>query len=414
MNDPLTEQVSRISRLPLIKEALVYIEEKADQTLEEQIALTTIPAPTFQESERGQEFARRLKAYGVGNITTDEAGNVFGVKKGSDPNGPRLVVCAHLDTVFPEGTSISPEWKEGRLYAPGIADDGRGLACVLTLAKVLDDCSISTKGDLIIGATVGEEGLGDLFGVKHLFNSRNDIDGFISVEPGSPERIIFQGTGSRRYRIVFRGQGGHSFGDFGIASANHALGRAAAKIADLKVPPEPKTTFTIGEMKGGTSVNTIAAEASMVIDLRSIDQMELIKLENRVLALIDEAVTEENSRWGRDDITVTSEKVGDRPAGSQPPDSPVVKAAAAAALSLNLHPALSGPISTDSNVPISLGIPSLTLGGGGDFGGAHTLQENFDPENAHLGPQHLLLTIAALAGLSEMEEAPLLERKTGN
>ncbi|WP_246056042.1 M20/M25/M40 family metallo-hydrolase [Alteribacter natronophilus] len=407
MDGKIKKTLRRLYSREDIKKTLELIEKTAGYTLDEQIELTSIPAPTFSESERGTVFASKLEKYGVEEVTTDNAGNVFGIRRGSDPDAPKLVISAHLDTVFPEGTAIDPEWKDGKVYAPGIADDGRGLACVLTFARAVNSTGLTFRGDLIIGATVGEEGLGDLYGVKNLFNTRSDIDAFISVEPGSPERIIFQGTGSRRYRISFHSPGGHSFGDFGVPSANHALGRAVAKIADLNVPGEPKTTFTVGEVSGGTSVNTISAEAVMVIDLRSTDQMELVKLENKVLKLVDDAAAEENDRWNRKDITVKKEKVGDRPAGSQSQDSPIVQAAAAAVSTLGLTPALSGPISTDSNVPISLGVPALTLGGGGDFGGAHTLQEYFDPTDAHLGPQHLLLTAAALAGVSEGEETVL-------
>lgn len=278
---------------------------------------------------------------------------------------------------------------------------------LLTLLKTFNHLDIKTEGDIIFAATVGEEGLGDLRGVKNFFRENKNIDGFISIEPGSPSRTIYLATGSKRYSVTFKGPGGHSFGDFGLPSATHALGRAVAKMSDLKTPEEPKTTFTVGEINGGTSVNTIAAEANMVIDLRSTSADELEKLENGVISLIKQATAEENARWGTDTISVDFEEVGDRPAGKQAADSVIVEAALASTLSIGFEPGLAPPTSTDSNVPISLGIPAVTLGGGGDFGGIHTLGEYFDPKDAFYGPQQIFLTMLGLVGLKGVNK-PLL------
>ncbi|WP_096435045.1 M20/M25/M40 family metallo-hydrolase [Alteribacter populi] len=394
-----------------IKKVLFSFQDKNELTLQDQIDLTAIPAPTFHEAERGAEFANRLRALGLHDVTTDANGNVFGVRKGTR-KGPNLVICAHLDTVFPEGTDTVAKRKDGKVYAPGIADDGRGLAVVLTLIESLHLSSLKTKGNLIFGATVGEEGLGDLYGVKGLFEERSDIDGFISIEPGSPARIIYAGTGSLRYRVTFSGTGGHSFGDFGTPSAVHALGRAVQEISNLEIPYEPKTTFNVGEISGGTSVNTIAAEATMVIDLRSTEPEALKKLESKVLTIIEQAAEKENERWGKSVIQVEAMLVGNRPAGSQHTEDSIVQTAVAATKSIGFEPLLSPPISTDSNVPISLGVPALTLGGGGSFGGAHTLNEYFDPTDAFFGPQLIFLTMMALAGVEGVCE-PTLPKKEG-
>jgi tripeptide aminopeptidase len=389
-----------------VKKALDFLKEDNDNTTEDQIAITTIPAPTFQEEERGKEFVRRFQELGLENVHQDDVGNVFGTRLGMG-TGPRLVVSAHLDTVFPEGTDTIPKWRDGKVYAPGISDDGRGLAVLLTLLRALNHSTIKTVGDLIFVATVGEEGLGDLRGVKALFQGRQDIDGFISIEPGEPNRTTYLATGSRRYRVTYKGPGGHSFGNFGTPSAIHALGRAIAKIGDIETPEQPRTTFNIGTINGGTSVNTIAAKASMLVDIRSTSQEELSKVEKQILAIIHSAASEENQRWNKDSISVDLELVGDRPAGSQSAERLIVQASMAADVALGFKPELCEPSSTDSNVPISLGVPAVTLGGGGKFGGVHTLDEYFDPQDAYFGPQKILLTVLGLVGVEGKTE-PLL------
>ncbi|MDQ0256849.1 acetylornithine deacetylase/succinyl-diaminopimelate desuccinylase-like protein [Evansella vedderi] len=394
-----------------IKEALQFIKLENENTLKDQMELTEIPAPTFDEKVRGVEYRKRLEQLGLKDIQTDEVGNVFGIRPGTG-DGPTLVVSAHLDTVFPEGTDVKVKRKDGKVYAPGIADDGRGLTVVLTILRALEQLNIKTKGDILFGATVGEEGLGDLNGVKALFKNRGEeIDGFISIEPGSPARTTYLATGSKRYSITFTGPGGHSFGAFGLPSAIHALGRAVAKISELETPSDPKTTFTVGTIEGGTSVNTIAAKANMVMDLRSTSQEELLKLEDRVLKMIQQAAEEENKRWDSEGIAVEIQQVGDRPAGSQPADSIIVQTALASTKAVGFEPSLGSPSSTDSNVPISLGIPAVTLGGGGEFGGAHTLEEYFDPTDAYYGPQQVLLTVLGLVGVEGVSE-PLLEKRS--
>lgn len=392
-----------------VKKALQFLKDDNDYTTQEQIDITSISAPTFMEEERGRDYYKRLVSLGIENVKTDEVGNVFGIRRGKG-EGPTLVVCAHLDTVFPDGTKTEAKWENGKVFAPGIADDGRGLAVVLTLIRALNHAGIQTDGDILFGATVGEEGLGDLRGVKALFSESNKIDGFISIEPGDPERTTYLATGSKRYRVTYNGPGGHSFGNFGTPSAIHAVGRAIAKISELETPINPKTTFNVGLISGGTSVNTIAEKAGLVVDIRSTSQIELDKLEETLLSILRRAAEEENKRWGSSSLTVESEIVGDRPAGVQDSNSVIVRASLEASKTLGFEPILAEASSTDSNVPIHLGIPAVTLGGGGDFGGAHTLQEYYDPTDAFYGAQKILLTVLGLVGISDSIK-PLLEKR---
>jgi acetylornithine deacetylase/succinyl-diaminopimelate desuccinylase-like protein len=390
-----------------VKIGLNFLEKDNDDTTLEQIAITEISAPTFQERERGLDFQKRLIEYGLEEVEVDKQGNVFGIRRGSG-NGPKVVVCAHLDTVFPEETSVKAEIKEGKVFAPGISDDGRGLSSVLTLLRAIEIADIHTTGDILFGATVGEEGLGDLNGVKALFENNGDIAGFISIEPGSLERITYLGTGSKRYHVTYTGPGGHSFGDFGKPSAIHALGRAIAAISNIRTSTDPKTTFNVGTIGGGTSVNTISAHAEMLIDIRSVSTESLIQLEEKIKDILKKSADDENQRWETNEIQVHIKQVGDRPAGSQPKDSVIVQAALASSEVLGFEPALDEPSSTDANVPISLGIPAVTLGGGGGFGGCHTLGEYYDPKDAFYGVQRIFLTLLSLVGIENVCQ-PLLK-----
>jgi tripeptide aminopeptidase len=394
---------------PSVKDALEFIEKDNSHTVAQQVEFTAIPAPTFEEHERGEYFLKQFNELGLQNVRVDQHGNVFGERPGVC-QGPKLVVSAHLDTVFPAGTDVVAKEIDGKIYAPGIADDGRGLAALLSMIRAFQHSAIKTDGDIIFVATVGEEGLGDLRGVKGLFADHKDIDGFISIEPGTPGEVTYLATGSRRYRVSYTGPGGHSFGNFGVPSAIHALGRAIAAISDIRVPNDPKTTFNVGTIEGGTSVNTIAAKASMVIDMRSTSQAELAKLEEQVIEILHQAAKDENERWGKEFIQLDLELVGDRPAGRQSAEAIIVQAALAAADILGFESKLNQPSSTDSNVPISLGIPAVTLGGGGDYGGCHTLQEYFDPTDAHLGVQKLFLHCLGLVGYNKLTDAALQRR----
>ncbi|MDK2855464.1 MAG: hypothetical protein PWQ86_677 [Bacillota bacterium] len=396
---------------PAVKQGLDFLKADQERTVAEQREICAIPAPPFKEQMRAQDYLKRLAALGLRDVQMDAEGNVFGLRPGTGV-GPKLLVAAHLDTVFPEGTETTVKEKDGRLYAPGIADDARGLAALLSVLRAFNATGIKTVGDIIFCGNVGEEGLGDLRGVKALFRDHKDIDGFISIDGSGSENITYLATGSHRYEITYQGPGGHSFGAFGLPSAIHALGRAIAKIADLQTPREPKTTFTVGTVSGGTSVNSIAAEAKMQVDMRSNSEEELLKLEAKFLEIVKQAAAEENARWGSDKMTVDIKLVGDRPAGTQPASATIVQAAWAATEAVGQSPKLGEPSSTDANLPISLGIPAITIGGGGRAGGGHSPGEWYDPTDAYFGPQRIFLTILGLVGMEGVSE-PLLVKGAG-
>ena len=393
-----------------VKQAVDFIKADDERTLKDQIELTEIPAPPFKEAVRAVEYQKRFKALGLSDARIDAEGNVIAVRKGSG-NGPVLVVSAHLDTVFPEGTDVKVKVKGNRYEAPGIYDDGRGLASLLSMVRALNQTSLKTVGDIIFVGTVGEEELGDLRGVKALFRDNKAIDGFISLDGLDIGRIVNQATGSRRFRIIYTGPGGHSFSAFGLPSATHALGRAIAKISEVRTIDEPKTTFTVGTLKGGTSVNAIAAEAELGLDMRSNSAAELKKLEDRIMALAREAADDENKRWDKKDvIKVEFKLVGDRPAGAGEMESPMVQAARRGVAAVGGEVRNIAASSTDSNLPISLGIPAVTLGSGGVGGGSHGPGEWYSPVNAWLGPQMTLLTMLSLVGVDGVT-TPLLPKR---
>ena len=394
---------------PQVRQGLEFLKADDANTLAELKALVVIPAPPFKEKARAENFRARLAALGLKDVRIDAEGNAIGVRPGSG-GGPKLVIAAHLDTVFPEGTDLTIKEKDGKLYAPGIGDDTRGLADLLSVIRAFNATGIKTVGDIVFVGNVGEEGLGDLRGVKALFRDDKSIDGFISIDGAEPDRITYLATGSHRYRISFKGPGGHSFSAFGLPSAIHAMGRAIAKIGDLKTPPKPKTTFTVGTVQGGTSVNAIAGDAEMEVDMRSDDNAPLLEIEAKILKAVKDAVAEENARWASDRITVEIKLVGDRPAGIQPLETPTVQAAFMATSAIGLKPRAENASSTDSNLPISLGVPAVTLGRGGKGGANHSLGEWWDPTDAYLGPQRHFLTLLTLVGIDGVAK-PLLPRR---
>jgi len=414
--DSLTLVLDELIELAALKVGLDNIRHDHERTTAEQVKISQIPAPSFSEDLRGQYFLDRFYELGLTDIHRDGVGNVLGLRSGIGTAAARrdrltLVVSAHLDTVFPAATDVSVHVRDERLYGPGIADDGRGLAVLPALIRAMDTAALQTIADVWFVATVGEEGTGDLRGVKHLFaNPEFVIDGFLSIEPGPPSDITYLATGSHRLRVTYTGPGGHSFGNFGTPSAIHALGRAIARIAEVSVPTSPKTTFTVGVIEGGTSVNTIAAQASMLVDLRSNSDLHLAHLEDEITHLLHSAAGEENDRWNSHAVTVGIEQIGRRPSGSQLSDSPIVRAAVVTARAVGYAPHLNDAQSTDANVAISLGIPAVTLGGGGEAGGVHTLGEFFDTRDAYTGVQRLFMMIILLAGLRKLND-PILSKR---
>jgi acetylornithine deacetylase/succinyl-diaminopimelate desuccinylase-like protein len=410
----ITQTYARLLASPVIRKLLDDIRADDARTLAEHRQLTEIEAPPFAEKARAEVMLQRFRALGLADAAIDAEGNVVGLRKGVG-SGPLLVVSAHLDTVFPAGTDVRIKEREGRLYAPGIADDTRGLAVLLAWIKALNENGIRTTGDILFVANVGEEGLGDLRGMKRVFKDRPGIDGMVGIEPSPMNSITSIGTGSHRYEVTFRGPGGHSFEAFGAVSAIHAMGRAIAKIAEIRTPAEPKTTFTVGTVTGGTSVNTIAGDAKMQIDMRSNGMASLLALEKQVLATLPVAVAEENARWGADtpakQVGFTTKLIGDRPAGETAPSAVIVQAAVAslAAFGGGGAPMLSGS-STDANVPMSLAIPAIIVGGGGESLGWHTRDEWFDPKDEWKGAQQSLTTILGLVGVQGLVE-PILRTR---
>lgn len=392
-----SDLAARLLADPAVRLALETARNEENLTLEKQIQICEIPAPPFKEAERAAFMRREFEAVGLRNVRVDKAGNVIGERPGRTAR-PHVVVAAHLDTVFPEGTSVKTSREGAVIRGPGIGDDSRGLALILAVVRALDKASIQTSGKITFVADVGEEGLGDLRGVRHLFAEelKEPVDYFVAFD-GTGYGITNVGVGSRRYRVTFKGPGGHSYGAFGLPNPIHALGRAIAKIGDFQVPSAPKTTFNVGRTGGGTSINSIPYEAWMEVDMRSADEKSLADVDARFHEAVDRALAEENDRWGgKVLLTVSKDLVGERPAGRTPEDSPLARTAVAVNEALGL-PVSFGTGSTDSNIPMSLGIPAITLGGGGSGRGNHSLDESFDTTDSWKGTQRAVLLLIALA-----------------
>ncbi|WP_162180037.1 M20/M25/M40 family metallo-hydrolase [Bryobacter aggregatus] len=381
---------------------LASIQTNNAWTIEQQTSICEIPAPPFGEAARGKEYARRLAALGMEEVRIDSEGNVISRLPGSTASKPLIVFSAHLDTVFPEGMDVHVKREGKRLTGLGIGDDCRGLAVVLAVGKALRENKPQFKGTVLFVATVGEEGQGDLRGVRHLFTKelKGQVDAFISVD-GTGFRITSRGVGSNRYLVSYKGRGGHSYGAFGMPNPAHAMGRAIARIADIEVPQNPRTTFNIGTVKGGTSVNSIPIEVSMEVDIRSESPKELAALDERLRAALQFGLEAEKKRWPNSQAALELEikNIGSRPAASPGDDLPIIQAAFGAAKALKIPAFATGSGSTDSNLPMSLGIPAVTIGGGGRSPNAHSIDEWFEEgDDAYRAPQMAALLVAMLAG----------------
>ena len=390
---------------PRFKQATAFIESDQDRFVRELIALTEIPAPPFKEQARAKAYMEMLRQVGLADVETDPEGNVTGIRRGAGAaGGPLLLVNAHLDTVFPEGTDVKVKRQGTRLMAPGVGDDTRGLALLLALVRTLDAAKFTTPGDILFAGNVGEEGEGDLRGIKYLLKTsryKDRIKQVLAIDGNESNVITRGGLGSRRYRVTFKGPGGHSYGAFGLVNPAFAMGAAIAKFSRLEVPTKPKTTFNVGVVRGGTSVNSIPAEVSMDVDMRSEACAELNRLDQEFLAVVGQAVDEENrtrsTKEGR--VEADPKVIGERPCGETPLDAPIVQAAAAALKAFGLTPAFSIS-STDANIPMSLGIPAVTIGRGGPGGRAHAPDEwvDVDPAANVKNVQVALATLLAVAG----------------
>lgn len=394
--------INSLAKKPKVQEAFQTIEELDDQTLKEHIMLTEIPAPPFKEEVRAAKFAEMLQQSGADSVWIDEVGNVIGLRRGLK-GASTVALDAHLDTVFPEGTDVTVKQRGDTLVAPGIGDDTRGLMVVLTVLRALEQNDIETEADVLFIGTVGEEGLGDLRGVKHLFGNKGmDIDYWIAVDGGDISGIANGALGSHRYRVTYKGPGGHSWGAFGLVNPHHALGKAIQYFsaeADEFSRSGEKVSYNVGRIGGGTSVNAIPFESWMEVDMRSAVPEQLQKMDLIFQRAVQKALHEENEvkREGPD-LEVEIEMVGDRPSGVIPADNPLVQKAMATAAHFGATPRLRTG-STDSNIPISKGIPAVTIGRGGKGGGAHSLQEWWINDKDDESIQRALLLLLSVAGV---------------
>ena len=404
--DPKAD-AQRILASPAFKSAVANLDKNYQRFVDEGVKLTEIPAPPFKEMTRAKELEKMWKDAGLTDVTIDAEGNTYGIRKGTHSDGKYVVIAAHLDTVFPEGTDVKVK-KEGMKYsAPGIGDDTFSLAALVSYVRAMNAAGIKTRDDIIFMGDVGEEGEGDLRGMRYLFTKgplKDKVKAFISVEAGSANGISGNAVGSRRYRVTFNGPGGHSYGAFGLVNPMYALGAASAEFSHTEVPEKPKTTFGIGVIGGGTSVNSIPLSVWMEIDMRSESPTELNKVEQRMFKIMNDATDNENKARSTKEgkITVDIKKIGDRPAGIVDPKSPLALTAAAA-IEANGMKVSYGSGSSDSNMPISLNIPAFTTGKNGPNGGgrSHSLDEwiNVDKDPMIKGMTTCLTTILAVTGM---------------
>ena len=396
-------EIDKITKDKKIQKAFQVIEDLEPTTMKELIELTQIPAPPFGENKRAERYQQMLKEAGVDSTWTDEVGNVIALRKGKG-NGKTIALEAHLDTVFPLETDVNVKFKGDTLFAPGVGDDTRGLSMLLTVLKSLNKASIVTASDILFIGAVGEEGLGDLRGVRNLFKpSKTKIDSYIAIDGGDIGRINNKGLGSLRYKVTFNGPGGHSWGAFGLANPHHAMGKAIDYFntaANAYVESGPKTTFNIGRIGGGTSVNSIPFETWIEVDMRSESPEKLTGIENIFLAQINKALNDYNTTVKKGPkLTLNLEKIGERPSGELPESLPLIQRAIAATSYFKAEPVLTHG-STNSNIPISLGVPSITIGRGGKSGGAHSLDEWWLNEKGADAIKLALLILVAEAGIN--------------
>ena len=401
VDDVYAKSIKKLTRNKKVKKAFNYIIDIEEKTNKNLIELTEIEAPPFKEEKRAKEFAKRLQLAGLENVWIDSIGNVIGFLKGSigDKN---IAINAHIDTVFPEGTDVRVQVRNDTLYAPGIGDDTRGLAMLLTIAETIKMNNIVPVNNIIFIGTVGEEGLGDLRGVRYLFENNNPkIDSWIAIDGGSIGRVNNQALGSYRYEVVFDGPGGHSWGAFGLVNPHHALGYGIKNFiekADLYTSSGPKTSYNVGVINGGTSINSIPFESSMLIDIRSIEPNRLDDMEEILFNSMQKALKEQNEmKRSGSDLALTINKIGNRPSGKVEESVPLIQRTIAATQYMGVEPRLTIG-STDSNIPISIGVPAVTIGRGGEGGGAHSLDEWWINKDGYKSIQLALLIL-----LSESE-----------
>ena len=395
------QPLAELTKDARVQKALAKLATDAAAITDEQVRITEIPAPPFHESARGVYLAKLLASAGL-TVKTDEVGNVIGERAGSAKNDI-VLVTAHLDTVFPAATNVKVRREAGRLYAPGISDNGTGLAALVALARVMNDTGISTRSTILFVADVGEEGEGNLRGARKLVESYGrNLRYVIALDGSSTDYIANSALASRRVEITVSGPGGHSWSDFGAPNPIHALARGIAKFVDVPVPEKPRTSFNVGVIEGGTSVNSIPDNAFIKVDLRSESESVLVKLEASLREAMRTGMQEEMTAsrergiasWN--DLSIDTKVLGVRPGGELPGNSPLLAAVLAADTYLNNRSRLERS-STDANIPLAQGIPAIAMGAGGRSDGAHSLGEWYDPSGRELGLRRVLLTILQVA-----------------
>jgi len=396
--------VAAVMASPAYQTALATLAAQHDRTVADIVTLTEIAAPPFAEATRASAYLEMLRAHGLAEVEQDDAGNVMGLRRGTG-GGPLVVVAAHLDTVFPAGTDVSVRREGTKLFAPGVGDDSRSLAVLLAYIRALDAAAIRTHSDILFVGDVGEEGLGDLRGMRYLFGTgryKDRIAAFITVDSPDMDAVAVGGIGSKRYRVTFHGPGGHSFGAFGLVNPMVAMAQTVLELSRTTVPADPKTTYCASVVGGGTSVNSIPNDVWLEVDLRSKVPFQLDRLEKRFLRIVDDAVQAENHARSVREGPVTAEPVliGNRPAGATDPASEVVRYATDAIAAHGFAPHLSFS-STDANIAMSLGIPAVKIGSGGTGGRGHSLEEWIDveAESSLRGMAAGLTAVLAIAGM---------------
>ncbi len=408
MEYQVSEKVSQLFRQVLsleeVQKALAFVEADAEQSIEDQVALTLIEAPTFHEEARAKAYAEYLGKLGLEDAHVDEFGNAVALWKGAG-TGPKILVEAHLDTVFPFGSVKEVKRENGVLYAPGIVDDTRGLAVLLSALRGLKASGLQTSGDIVFVGTSREEGMGSLGGMKDFLDHNPDIEGSISVDGAWTESITFEATGFKTYEVNFYGIGGHAYGAFGkMANPLHAAARAVAKIADFQVAEEPKTTFCVSNFHAGNDagVHAIVPKATIKFNFRSNSAELLEELNDRIFKAIQEACDEETARWGKDTITWDCKQYCDVPAGTQDIHAPLVEATYLAAKHLSPDPdkvEFTKGGCVNGNMAVSRGLPCVTIGGGPIDSKCHNLEEFYPIENSHKCPQEVMLLLLMAAGI---------------
>ena len=400
------QEITRLAGLPELRAASAWFRGQETQLAYWQLEMARIPAPPFGEAARAEWLKKRFREIGLADVHIDEVGNVFGVR-GSGPGFVSL--SAHIDTVFPAGTPLNVRQQGTRLYGPGVSDNGAGVAALLAVAAALQAAKISSETPIVFIGNVGEEGEGDLRGMRHIFANprwRDSIRYSVVLDGAGADTIVAEALGSRRFEVIVRGPGGHSWSDFGAPNPILVLARAIRAFAQSPLPASPKTTFNIGVIRGGTSVNSIPESASMRVDIRSTSMAEMERLEaslRRELELASEQETLASERRNPSPkrstaLTYEIVAIGNRPAGELAPDARMLKVIRA----VDAHLGNASQIqraSTDANIPLSLAREAIAIGGGGTGGGAHTLQEWFDCNGRELSLKRILLTVLALAGV---------------